>query len=87
MLQSKISPYENILSAKVEYECRIRGAQRMAYVLFIYLYKFIFIHIHIFFTCNIVCLTILITVFPGLTLWLVVGPMAVLFIIHEMTRM
>ncbi|KAL7599041.1 hypothetical protein Lser_V15G25762 [Lactuca serriola] len=31
MLQSKISPYENILSAKVEYECRIRGAQRMAF--------------------------------------------------------
>ncbi|KAD2392991.1 hypothetical protein E3N88_39968 [Mikania micrantha] len=31
MLNSKISPYESILSAKVEYECRIRGAQRMAF--------------------------------------------------------
>ncbi|KAI3715482.1 hypothetical protein L6452_22466 [Arctium lappa] len=31
MLHSKISPYENILSAKVEYECRMRGAQRMAF--------------------------------------------------------
>nr|XP_043624934.1 intermediate cleaving peptidase 55, mitochondrial [Erigeron canadensis] len=31
MLQSKISPYENVLSAKVEYECRVRGAQRMSF--------------------------------------------------------
>ncbi|KAK3023332.1 hypothetical protein RJ639_043519, partial [Escallonia herrerae] len=31
MLHSKTHPYENILSAKVEYECRSRGAQRMAF--------------------------------------------------------
>ncbi|XAR52715.1 Xaa-Pro aminopeptidase [Bertholletia excelsa] len=31
MLLSKAFPYENMLSAKVEYECRIRGAQRMAF--------------------------------------------------------
>ncbi|KAJ0588882.1 putative xaa-Pro aminopeptidase [Helianthus annuus] len=31
MLHSKTSPYESILSAKVEYECRVRGAQRMAF--------------------------------------------------------
>ncbi|XP_076894866.1 intermediate cleaving peptidase 55, mitochondrial-like [Bidens hawaiensis] len=31
MLHSKISPYENMLSAKVEYESRMRGAQRMAF--------------------------------------------------------
>lgn len=31
MLHSKTYPYEGILSAKVEYECRIRGAQRMAF--------------------------------------------------------
>ncbi|KAK2991770.1 hypothetical protein RJ640_015504, partial [Escallonia rubra] len=30
MLHSKTHPYESILSAKVEYECRSRGAQRMA---------------------------------------------------------
>ncbi|KAI7745647.1 hypothetical protein M8C21_005124 [Ambrosia artemisiifolia] len=31
MLHSKLSPYESMLSAKVEYECRMRGAQRMAF--------------------------------------------------------
>ncbi|KAK6915686.1 Rhodanase, C-terminal [Dillenia turbinata] len=31
MLHSKLYPYENVLAAKVEYECRIRGAQRMAF--------------------------------------------------------
>ncbi|PWA43088.1 metallopeptidase M24 family protein [Artemisia annua] len=31
MLNSKISPYESILSATVEYGCRTRGAQRMAF--------------------------------------------------------
>lgn len=31
MLHSKAYPHEGILSAKVEYECRKRGAQRMAY--------------------------------------------------------
>ena len=30
MLNSKIYPHEGMLSAKVEYECRMRGAQRMA---------------------------------------------------------
>ncbi|OVA16730.1 Peptidase M24 [Macleaya cordata] len=31
MLFSKTSPHEGMLSAKVEYECRMRGAQRMAF--------------------------------------------------------
>ncbi|XP_044483040.1 intermediate cleaving peptidase 55, mitochondrial isoform X3 [Mangifera indica] len=31
MLHSKIHPYEGMLSAKVEYECKMRGAQRMAF--------------------------------------------------------
>ncbi|KAF4347258.1 intermediate cleaving peptidase 55, mitochondrial [Cannabis sativa] len=31
MLHSKMYPCESILSAKFEYECRIRGAQRMAF--------------------------------------------------------
>lgn len=31
MLHSKIYPHESMLSAKVEYECRTRGAQRMAF--------------------------------------------------------
>lgn len=31
MLHSKSCPYEGILSAKVEFECRSRGAQRMAF--------------------------------------------------------
>ncbi|XP_007031191.2 PREDICTED: probable Xaa-Pro aminopeptidase 3 isoform X2 [Theobroma cacao] len=31
MLHSKTYPYEAMLSAKVEYECRLRGAQRMAF--------------------------------------------------------
>ncbi|KAI5658490.1 hypothetical protein M9H77_27283 [Catharanthus roseus] len=31
MLHSRPFPYENMLSAKVEYECRMRGAQRMAF--------------------------------------------------------
>ncbi|KAK9291790.1 hypothetical protein L1049_019740 [Liquidambar formosana] len=31
MLHSKIFPYEGMLSAKVEYECKMRGAQRMAF--------------------------------------------------------
>ncbi|CAN6467301.1 unnamed protein product [Victoria cruziana] len=31
MLFSKTSPHEGILSAKVEYECKLRGAQRMAF--------------------------------------------------------
>ncbi|KAK9139147.1 hypothetical protein Scep_008828 [Stephania cephalantha] len=31
MLFSKSSPNESMLSAKIEYECRIRGAQRMAF--------------------------------------------------------
>ncbi|XVE63142.1 hypothetical protein DITRI_Ditri06bG0176400 [Diplodiscus trichospermus] len=31
MLFSKVYPHEGMLSAKVEYECRVRGAQRMAF--------------------------------------------------------
>ncbi|XWS57413.1 hypothetical protein CRYUN_Cryun09bG0172100 [Craigia yunnanensis] len=31
MLHSKTYPHEGMLSAKVEYECRMRGAQRMAF--------------------------------------------------------
>ncbi|PKI68315.1 hypothetical protein CRG98_011290 [Punica granatum] len=31
MMHSKMYPHEGILSAKIEYECRIRGAQRMAF--------------------------------------------------------
>lgn len=31
MLHSKRFPYEGMLSAKVEYECKMRGAQRMAF--------------------------------------------------------
>lgn len=31
MFHSKTYPYEGMLSAKVEYECRMRGAQRMAF--------------------------------------------------------
>ncbi|KAJ9186017.1 hypothetical protein P3X46_005575 [Hevea brasiliensis] len=31
MLYSKTYPYESMLAAKVEYECRMRGAQRMAF--------------------------------------------------------
>ncbi|KAG5525481.1 hypothetical protein RHGRI_031958 [Rhododendron griersonianum] len=31
MLHSKTYPYEAMLSAKVEYECKMRGAQRMAF--------------------------------------------------------
>ncbi|KAF2307328.1 hypothetical protein GH714_026383 [Hevea brasiliensis] len=31
MLHSKTYPYESMLAAKVEYECRMRGAQRMAF--------------------------------------------------------
>ncbi|XP_038714642.1 intermediate cleaving peptidase 55, mitochondrial isoform X2 [Tripterygium wilfordii] len=31
MLHSKMHPYEGMLSAKVEYECKMRGAQRMAF--------------------------------------------------------
>ncbi|CAK9174754.1 unnamed protein product [Ilex paraguariensis] len=31
MLHSKAFPYEGMLSAKVEYECKMRGAQRMAF--------------------------------------------------------
>ncbi|CAK9315044.1 unnamed protein product [Citrullus colocynthis] len=31
MMHSKTYPHESMLSAKVEYECRMRGAQRMAY--------------------------------------------------------
>ncbi|PON81664.1 Peptidase M24, methionine aminopeptidase [Trema orientale] len=31
MLHSRMYPYEDVLSAKIEYECRIRGAQRMAF--------------------------------------------------------
>eukprot|EP01018_Ginkgo_biloba_P025658 Gb_16113 [translate_table: standard] len=31
MMVSKASPYENILAATVEYECKTRGAQRMAF--------------------------------------------------------
>ncbi|KAJ7973251.1 Metallopeptidase M24 family protein [Quillaja saponaria] len=31
MLHSKAYPYEGMLSAKVEYECKMRGAQRMAF--------------------------------------------------------
>lgn len=34
MIYSKAFPYESMLSAKVEYECRTRGAERMAYDLF-----------------------------------------------------
>ena len=30
MFHSKTYPFEGALSAKVEYECRMRGAQRMA---------------------------------------------------------
>ncbi|XP_030544924.1 intermediate cleaving peptidase 55, mitochondrial isoform X2 [Rhodamnia argentea] len=31
MMHSKVYPHEAMLSAKVEYECRMRGAQRMAF--------------------------------------------------------
>lgn len=31
MLHSKTHPYEGMLSAKMEYECKMRGAQRMAF--------------------------------------------------------
>lgn len=31
MLHSKTYPYESMLAAKVEYECKMRGAQRMAF--------------------------------------------------------
>ncbi|KAK4794263.1 hypothetical protein SAY86_012257 [Trapa natans] len=31
MMYSNVYPHERILSAKIEYECRIRGAQRMAF--------------------------------------------------------
>lgn len=30
MLHSKSHPYEGLLAAKFEYECKMRGAQRMA---------------------------------------------------------
>lgn len=30
MLHSKTHPYEGLLAAKFEYECKMRGAQRMA---------------------------------------------------------